>query len=650
VDAAPTSDAATQGGNAASTAAPARPHQVVAQRLVLPVDDDGSRIPLYVECDRDQASRLAELVRDRRRIRIPAGERVSFASYFNAFPAAYWRRWTVAQQVELRVQVDGVATVTVYRSNSRGHPQRVDAVQTGDRFGHLSFTLPLEPFGDGGWYWFDVAGHEAATLEWAEWVVHAPRGSAGTVTIGITTFNRPDSCVALLESLGDAEETLQRVERIVVVDQGTRLVADEPGYGAAAAATGGRVEIVRQPNLGGSGGFARGMYEAAHRGTSGYVLLLDDDVLVEPESILRAITFADLARQHTIVGGHMLNMFIPSMLHSFGEKVNRYKFMWGPVEHTEEAHDFAEDSLRETDWMHRRIDVDYNGWWMCLIPTDVVRGLGLSLPIFIKWDDAEYGLRAGDAGVPTVSLPGNAVWHVPWTDKDDTIDWQAYYHARNRVLMALLHSPYRKGGELLRHSMLVQLKHGIAMQYSAAELRLWAIEDLLSGPAHLHRDLGSKLAEVRAFRATQDDAVVERDPQAFPQVKRLKPPKKGKDPTAPRNTFGKAVTAAAGTARQLVPVRPTSRKNPEARVPALDLHWWLLSQFDSAVVSSADGVGASWYKRDRERFLDLMRRSADLHQRLWRDWERLQREYRVALQEVTSPQAWLPTWGIDGED
>jgi galactofuranosylgalactofuranosylrhamnosyl-N-acetylglucosaminyl-diphospho-decaprenol beta-1,5/1,6-galactofuranosyltransferase len=30
-----------------------------------------------------------------------------------------------------------------------------------------------------------------------------------------------------------------------------------------------------------------------------------------------------------------------------------------------------------------------------------------------------------------------AVWHVPWTDKDDTTDWQAYYHARNRILMAL---------------------------------------------------------------------------------------------------------------------------------------------------------------------------------------------------------------------
>ena len=83
----------------------------------------------------------------------------------------------------------------------------------------------------------------------------------------------------------------------------------------------------------------------------------------------------------------------------------------------------------------------------------LVREIGLSLPIFIKWDDAEFGLRANEAGYPTVSLPGAAVWHVPWTDKDDTIDWQAYYHARNRMLAALLHSPYPRGGRLIPESL-----------------------------------------------------------------------------------------------------------------------------------------------------------------------------------------------------
>jgi galactofuranosylgalactofuranosylrhamnosyl-N-acetylglucosaminyl-diphospho-decaprenol beta-1,5/1,6-galactofuranosyltransferase len=624
-------------------------HETVIQRLVLPPGDDGSRLPLYIECT-EGAPRIAELVRDRRGMVVPPGQHFSFASYFNAFPASYWRRWTIVSTVELRVMVAGAATVTVYRSNSRGNPQRVASEQSGNRFGYLSFELPLAPFGDGGWYWFEISGgHDESSLEWAEWVVSTERPAQGRVTVAITTFNRPADCVGLLQSLVDAEETMERIDRIAVVDQGNQNVEDHPDFDRVARRARKKIDVLRQPNLGGSGGFARGMYEAAHRGDSGYVLLLDDDVLVEPEGLLRGLAFQDLVRQDLIVGGHMLNMFMPSMLHSFGEKVNRYKFMWGPAPHTEEAHDFAEDTLRETEWMHRRIDVDYNGWWMCLIPTKVVRQLGLALPVFIKWDDAEFGLRAQDAGIPTVSLPGMAVWHVPWTDKDDTTDWQAYYHARNRILMALLHSPYNRGGDLLRHSMMVQVKHGLAMEYSAAELRLWALEDILSGPDHLHRDLGSKLGEVRAFRADQDDAKVITDPMGFPAVKRLKPPKKGKEPTAPRGPVGRVLTAAVGAARQLREPKPTSRRNPEAAVPAMDARWWLLSQFDSAVVSTADGLGAAWYKRDRDRFNDIMKRSVLLHQELLVGWNDLAEQYRGVVDDVTSPEAWFSTWGLEAE-
>ena len=61
------------------------------------------------------------------------------------------------------------------------------------------------------------------------------------------------------------------------------------------------------------------MYETAYGTSSKYVLLLDDDVVVEPEGILRAVTFADLCRAPTIVGGHMFNMHVRSVLHAFGE-------------------------------------------------------------------------------------------------------------------------------------------------------------------------------------------------------------------------------------------------------------------------------------------------------------------------------------------
>ncbi len=62
--------------------------------------------------------------------------------------------------------------------------------------------------------------------------------------------------------------------------------------------------------------------------------------------------------------------------------------------------------------LHQCVDVDYNGWWMTLIPTKVVRQLGLSIPVFIKWDDSEYGLRAKAAGYrrSPCPVPRSGTW------------------------------------------------------------------------------------------------------------------------------------------------------------------------------------------------------------------------------------------------
>jgi galactofuranosylgalactofuranosylrhamnosyl-N-acetylglucosaminyl-diphospho-decaprenol beta-1,5/1,6-galactofuranosyltransferase len=636
------------------------PVEAVLQRLVLPADADYDTLPLYAEkgevragpsIDPDDPVELEglehvhpDLVTGRHSLTVPAGERISFATYFNAFPAGYWHRWTRVTSVVLRVEIAGTADVMVYRSNARGNQQRVDKQRIDDG-GVAEFTLPLAAFGDGGWYWFDVvAGMADSEVKNAQWTASVPPYEEGSISIGITTFNRPDYCVDVLRTLAQDEGALARVDTIFVIDQGTQLVEEQAGFDEVAQQLGQRLFIVRQANLGGSGGFSRSMYEAAYGTSSRYVLLLDDDVLVEPEGILRAVAFADLCRTPTIVGGHMLDMHARSLLHTFGEKVNKYRFFWGPAPHTRYATDFATSPLRATRWLHRRIDVDYNGWWMCLIPTEAVRKIGLALPIFIKWDDAEFGLRASDAGYPTVSMPGVAVWHVSWTDKDDTIDWQAYHHARNRLLVALLHSPYPRGGQALRESLAVQFKHAVSMQYSAAELRLWALEDLLSGPEHLHRDLPTKLAEIRKYRASESDAKVATDPDAFPHPRRRKPPRRGKEPTAPKNFVGRATAASLGMVKQFRAVTPSAEKRPEVHVASMDVRWWLLSQFDSAIVSTADGAGASWYRRDPKRFMDIMKRSLVAHQQLASQWDTLAKTYRDSVGEITDPKAWAETW------
>ncbi len=633
----------------------------VVHRVVMPVEDDLDVLPLYVDFDPahgqvydgdDAAERPfvprreldPSIMAGRHSAFLAEGSSVSFGTYFNAFPASYWRRWTVATSVRLSVTLDAPATVTVYKSNARGIQQRVDLLDA--ETGTSTFDLTLAPFGDGGWYWFDLFAKSGdVRLVSADWSVEQPESvSQGTASIGITTFNRPDYCVAQLERLGADPVLAELVDRIYVVDQGTQLVEEQDGFDSAAEVLGERLRVVRQGNLGGSGGFARGMYETLQANESTYVLLLDDDIVSEPEGIARAIAFADFARKPTLVGGHMFSIYEKSVLHTYGEKVNPFRFFWGPVSGTDEAHSFANYSLRSTAWLHRRVDVDFNGWWMCLIPTSVVREIGLSLPVFIKWDDSEFGLRAREAGYPTVSLPGAAVWHVPWTDKDDTIDWQAYYHQRNRWLAALLYSPYERGGSLPRESFQVDVKHLLSLQYSAVDLRLRALEDLLSGPEHLHATIGSKLPEIRRIRSEHPDAVVSKDPAAFPEPKPVRPPRRGREPEVPRGVARGLLSALTGAARQLRPVKPEAVDRPEASVPAMDARWWRLSHLDSAVVTSADGTGASWYQRDPESFRTYLARSADLHRQLLARWPELRELYRAEAPAFTSAAAWEKTF------
>jgi galactofuranosylgalactofuranosylrhamnosyl-N-acetylglucosaminyl-diphospho-decaprenol beta-1,5/1,6-galactofuranosyltransferase len=283
----------------------------------------------------------------------------------------------------------------------------------------------------------------------------------------------------------------------------------------------------------------------------------------------------------------------------------------------------------------------------------VLDEVGLSLPLFIKWDDSEFGLRAKEAGYPTVSLPGAAVWHIPWTDKNDALDWQAYFHLRNRFVAALLHSPYERGGRMVRESLNHQIAHLVSMQYSTVELRLMALEDVLEGPYALHDKLATRLAEVNAFRKQFTDAQLQADPDAFPPVRRHKPPRKGKDDSGVPGRGSLLVRAATMPLRQLRSIRPTSRQHPEAEIPAMDAKWYRIARYDSAVVSMPDGNSAALYQRDPEKFRELMKRTAEIHARFQREWPRLAAEYRAALGDITSPEAWEKTfapWTAEQDD
>lgn len=648
------------------------------QRQIMPLDRDFDVLALYVDpeearLDADKyeigGNRAAkdlnnaairqstatgkgihpDQIESRTALRVRSGERLSFGTYFNGFPASYWRRWTIVDAVTLTITVVGRgASVIVYKSMANGRSQRVDAATTESAAGGtFTFDLTLKPFVDGGWYWYDVvAGDDDALVKSAEWTAEVPedRAAHGTTDIAITTMNRPDFCAKLLGQVADDEDLRPYLDTVFVMEQGTDKVADSDYFPKVAASLGERLRVIEQGNLGGSGGYARGQLESVRKGTATYALMMDDDVVCEPEGIIRQVTFGDLARRPTIVGGHMFSLYSRSRLHSFGEVVQPWRFWWQTPLDGYSDWDLSARNIRSARWLHKRVDVDFNGWFSCLIPRVVLEEIGLSLPLFLKWDDSEFGLRAKEAGFPTVTFPGAAVWHVPWTDKNDALDWQAYFHVRNRFVAALLHSSYPRGGRLIRENLNHTIAHLVSMQYSTVAIRQMALEDVLAGPERLHELLPTRLAEVNAYRKQFTDAQLHVDPDDFAPVRRTKPPRKGRDIVEVPGRMAQLITAGLAPIRHLKSARELSRSHPEVEIRAMDAKWWRLASYDSAVVSMNDGTSAALYQRDPERYRQQLKQTLEMHERLRREWPRLAADYRAKLADITSPEAWDRTF------
>ena len=163
----------------------------VLQRVILPRDTDPLDVrPLYL----DEPEQVHCHVSSRRAVTVPPSALVSFAAYFNAFPASYWRRWTAIETVTLRMSVRGAGRVEVYRSKSNGDVIHLTgrSVHSAEQVSELEFAVDIRPLEDGGWIWFDVFTDDTAMeIIEAAWVGDRELPER-KLAIGMPTFNRPD--------------------------------------------------------------------------------------------------------------------------------------------------------------------------------------------------------------------------------------------------------------------------------------------------------------------------------------------------------------------------------------------------------------------------------------------------------------------------
>ncbi|MGV9819134.1 glycosyltransferase [Nocardia xishanensis] len=568
--------------------------------------------------------------RERLALHLDKGATAHTNTYFGRFAASYWQRWTTVTEVRATMVLDVTkkASVRLVASDIAGHRRIIDTAKV-DASGPLTLTAPLDQYVDGGAIWleFDADGGELGISE-LTWSSVAPE-RIRPVAIAICTFNRAADCAETVAALASDATVLAAIDAVYVVDQGTDLVQDRPRYQEVQPVFGDKLRYIRQPNLGGAGGFTRGLYEVSAVNEHADVILMDDDILCEPETVLRLNAFANMTVEPTLVGAQMLFLLNPDYLNVGAEEVHLHELRHGQK---------VPKALRNTSMLkknqERRVDAGYNAWWTCLIPAEVVAKIGLPVPIFFQWDDVEYGVRAREHGFVTVTLPNAAVWHADfyWKDFDD---WARYFSTRNSLIVGAMHADL-DGKKITKQLFRNIAEHLVAMQYGLVHTTLQGIEDFLEGPKVL-RDGGiAALAAARTSRADYGETI--KHPAATPPVRAadIQLRRAGGEPSrealvlvkrAINQWFGRTQHGLIGVTRE-------------------DAHWWHVSLFDHVVVTDASQSGVRVRQRDKARARALLRRTFHVLRRLRKELPTLQEQYRAAMPELTSRANWERLYGI----
>ncbi|MGH3516893.1 MAG: glycosyltransferase [Haloechinothrix sp.] len=609
--------------------------KLVAQRGLFAGPSDLVSKDLY--CD------VAGVVtRHRTRLMLGESSRASCNTYFGRFPASYWQRWTSVRTVTLELTVTGTGTLCIGASDVHGSARRVAARAIEDAvIAPISFSVRLDKFFDGGALWLDAEteGGQRLTIEAARWTVEVPEAIRPTA-VSICTMNRADDCLENLQVLAGDLDSLETLDVIYVADQGTDTVDSRPGFEQVAKDLRGKLRYIKQPNLGGAGGFTRGLYEvASHTETEhANVLFMDDDVRLEPDVIIRLTAFANRATKPIIVGGQMLNLLHPHRLHRGAEYANFDRLEPAvPATHALACADLlgVDPWSDKPQRQERRVDAGHNAWWSCLIPYEVVKAVGYPMPFFFQFDDVEYAYRARAHGFRTVTLPGAGVWHADfeWKDFDG---WHRYFNLRNSIITAALHTSFDLKSILrVLGSHLVYFLMG--MQYGQAVTLLKAVEDFLEGPDVLRDGGAAALREIQALRARYPETK-RRELDELPGIEanEVSIINAGPHPSKPRAVLAKRLLwRALGKDAHSV-----------GAIPADEAHWWHVALFTTAVVTDAAQDGVRIRSYDRARVLELAKRGARVLNRLRKDGHTVREQYRRAAPDLTSRDNWTRLYGL----
>lgn len=579
---------------------------------------------------------------------------VDFFTYFNACSLAKWKKYAGIKRVYLHLEFANEAINKEYACTiqffGRSYlDSAASSLASGVRLtstmgktkenGSLVFDL-LIPETDYEVIGFALDVRGGVVLEKAYYYARVAEEQINSVKIALctTTFLKEDYIIPNIELVKNevlaADDVIARNFHMFVIDNGRTLDAE--------ALSDEGVTVLPNPNVGGSGGFARGMMEAMkHDENFTHVLLMDDDVSISTESLRRTFNLLSLATgkyKNAFINGAMLVAEEPNrQFEDVSYVVNSGAY--ASVKSNKYYMDQKQYIVR-----NEHIDVEipkaYGAWWFSCIPVSAIEQVGLPLPLFVRCDDVEYGMRAKPI---YMTMNGICVWHDGFMGRSRaSVD--SYQYVRNFLIMIAMTDCSSQDLFMLRMERALRLQLRV-MSYDAADLILDGIADYLKGPDYFASLNGE---EVIKRNAKKNEKLVPLDELAEPY----------------RNvSYNKRLL---GDQSRIKPLLKLMRTLPYDRHLLPDV---LLRDTPEAVFYSGlsilsprtigtktlvaidlEGNQGAVRHMDRERYQQIMDRWKALKSELKERGDEVRAAYKEAQPYLTSTEFWEKYLGLDEAD
>ena len=586
-------------------------NEFILQNLNLPRENTTEPL-LYVRSDGD-----VQVVGEQAVLR--KGAELSFDTSFGVFAAGRWRRLTKIHDLAVTVVASGSGRIEVVGViESMFGLRSVETVVASANIASIGTTkveIPDFAAANHGTYFVRVSAEQGdVTVSRGFWSTSTLAAREVRLSLSITTFNRQDyvkptvaSVLRLEKSVGSLNGKL----RVLVVDNARNISFDtEPGA---------PLTVVQNPNLGGAGGFARGIIHLRNEGWATHILLMDDDITLEPDALVRTFALFSFAKDENLcVHGAMLSEERAWMQFEAGSKY-RWRSLY-PLRAIGREDDLRERRLALRDAREKKFA--YTAWWYTAFPVGITRDN--PLPIFVRGDDVSYGLL--HTGRHSVTLNGVIVWHADFGLKNNPSS--LFYEKRNFAIIDTLVFDRHHWWHLARRFIALSFRNLFSMRYASVEYMIRGVRAYLQGPSALlttdhsalHDDL-RKVAEEKPAPLTPELAAVQiTKPRAKP-IRLI--------------GFALAVPLVGGY------VLPRFLRRDVLKTAPIDSRAVGLATRYNRILYRHDRLPEGFVvERDTRRFFRLLREVCVVTKDIAVNYRRLKREYRAAYADLVSDQSW----------